>query len=144
MTREDLLAFLRRHRWGVQSSTGPSGAPQAAVVGIVVSDALEIFFDTLDSTRKCANLRRDRRIAFVVGWDEEQTAQIEGVADEPEGDDLERLRAIYFERFPDGRERAGWPGITYFRVRPTWIRHSDFRGAAPKVVELAGDALGSV
>jgi hypothetical protein len=34
------------------------GAPQAAVVGIVVSDALELFFDTLGSTRKMANLRR--------------------------------------------------------------------------------------
>lgn len=141
MTRSELVQFLRRHRWGVQSSVSPSGAPQAAVVGIAVSDACEVFFDTLDSTRKCTNLRRDPRIAFVIGWDEEQTVQIEGVADEPAGDDLERLRALYFDRFPDGRDRASWPGITYFRVRPTWARYSDFRGAEPRIVELEREDL---
>jgi hypothetical protein len=43
----------------VQASIGPGGAPQAAVVGFAVSDALEIVFDTRTSTRKFRNLADD-------------------------------------------------------------------------------------
>ena len=129
---------MREHRLAVQASTPPGGAPQSAVVGIVVSDELEIFFDTLGTSRKAANLRRDGRISLVVGWDFEvaRTVQIEGVADEPEGARLERLKALYFARFPDGVDRARLPDIAYFRVRPTWIRSSDFRGAEPAITEV--------
>ncbi|AKU98594.1 hypothetical protein AKJ09_05258 [Labilithrix luteola] len=137
MNRSDLVAFLRRHSLAVQATTSSSGAPQAAVVGIVVTEDLELFFDTLDDTRKLQNLRRDPRVAFVIGWSEDApTVQYEGIADEPKGDELERLKKLYFERFPDGPSREEWPGITYVRVKPTWIRHSDFGGAAPRITEL--------
>jgi PPOX class probable F420-dependent enzyme len=127
VTRTDLLAFLRRHRLCVQASVSSSGSPQAAVVGFAVTDDLEIVFDTLATTRKMQNLRRDPRVAVAIGWDEEQTAQIEGVADEPTGAELDRLKAAYFEVYPDGVERQQWKHITYVRVRPTWARYSDFR-----------------
>ncbi|MEO7096409.1 MAG: pyridoxamine 5'-phosphate oxidase family protein, partial [Polyangiales bacterium] len=99
MTRVELLAFLRRHRICVQASVAEDGTPQAAVVGFAVSDALEMVFDSVGTTRKMINLRRDPRIALVVGWDEEQTAQLEGIADEPTGDELTRLRAVYFTEY---------------------------------------------
>jgi hypothetical protein len=136
MTRAELVTFIRKHRWGVEASVAATGAPQAAVVGIAVSDALELVFDTVGTTRKGANLRRDPRVAFVIGWDEGQTVQLEGVADEPAGDELARLQALYFAAFPDGPSRLSWPDITYFRVRPTWVRYSDFRGAEAVIVEL--------
>jgi PPOX class probable F420-dependent enzyme len=135
VTRAELLAFLRRHRLCVQASVSSAGAPQAAVVGFAVSDDLEIVFDTLGTTRKMANLRRDPRIALVVGWDDEQTVQIEGVADEPNGAELDRLKKVYFEAYPDGPDRETWKDITYVRVRPTWARYSDFRPDG-KIVEL--------
>jgi pyridoxine/pyridoxamine 5'-phosphate oxidase len=127
MTRAELLQFLRKHRYAVEACTAADGAPQAAVIGIAVTDELELVFDTLGTTRKALNLRRDARIALVVGWDEEQTVQLEGSADEPVGSELSRLKRAYFERFPDGPERERWPGITYFRVRLRWARYSDFR-----------------
>jgi hypothetical protein len=141
MERSELLAYIVRHKYAVEASTGPGGAPQAAVVGVAVSDAFELVFDTLDSTRKCQNLRRDPRIAFVIGGDDEQSVQYEGVADEPQGAELDRCKRIYFARFPDGPERERWPGITYFRVRPKWVRYSDFRSAAPIIVELSEQEL---
>ena len=67
MTRAELVEFMRRHVYAVEASVAASGAPQAAVVGIVVTDALEIFFDTMDDSRKAANLRRSPRVAFVIG-----------------------------------------------------------------------------
>jgi hypothetical protein len=108
------------------------------VVGFAVSDDLEIVFDTLSSTRKCKNLRRDGRIALVVGvGEDERTAQIEGAADEPTGAELERLKAVYFAAFPDGVERLAWEGITYFRVRPSFVRFSDFaHPGGPRIEEL--------
>jgi sulfate adenylyltransferase large subunit len=135
MTRGQLLAFLRRHRLCIQASAAESGAPQAAVVGFAVSDELEIVFDTIGTSRKMVNLRRDPRVAIVVGWDDEQTAQIEGIADEPQGEELARLKAVYFQVYPDGVERQSWKDITYVRVRPIWARYSDFRPGSNAVVE---------
>jgi mannitol-1-/sugar-/sorbitol-6-/2-deoxyglucose-6-phosphatase len=134
MERAELLAYMRSHKHAVLATSSLRG-PQAAVVGIAVTDSAEIVFDTLESTRKCQNLRSDPRLAFAV-FDGETTIQYEGVADEPKGADLERLKAVYFDVFPDGVTRQSWTGITYFRVRPTWVRYSDFRGAEPVVVEI--------
>lgn len=143
MTLTEIVAFVRKQTLAVEASLSGASGPQAAVVGIVANDALEIFFDTLGDTRKAANLRRDPRAAFVVGWDlaEARTVQIEGVADEPTGAALAAWQKLYFARFPDGVARQALPDITYFRVRPTWVRHSDFRGAEPTIVEFGGAEL---
>lgn len=139
MNLAELVTFVRRHRYAVQSSVTANGAPQASVVGIGISDAGEIVFDTLGSTRKMHNYRQNARAALVVGWDDEQTAQIEGIADEPTGDELARLKQVYFAAWPDGPTRETWDGITYVRIRPTWARYTDFRpGGDPNgvLVEL--------
>jgi len=144
LTRAHLLAFMRQERYAVQASVSASGTPQIAVVGVVVSDRFEVFFDTLDSTRKAANLRRNPAIAMALGPTAEateRTVQLEGTADEPRGDDLQRLLDLYFDRFPDGRDRQRWPGIMYFRVTPTWLRYSDFSTNPPIVAELSGGEL---
>jgi len=135
MTRDELLPFLRKHRLGVQSTVSSSGDPQAAVVGIAVTSELEIVFDTVDTSRKCRNLRANPRIAFVIGWDQEITVQLAGIADEPTGKERERVLESYFAAYPDGRDRLAWKGITHFRVRPTWIRYSDFN-VPGKIVEV--------
>lgn len=137
MIDDELLAFVRQHKIAVEASRPAAGAPQSACVGFAVSDAFELVFDTLETSRKAKNLRTDARMSLVVGWDLDvgRTIQIEGVADEPRGDDLARLKQVYFSVFPDGVERERWPGITYVRVRPTWIRSSDFRGTEPTIVE---------
>ncbi len=142
MTRDALIQFLRRSKLAIEATVAADGAPQAAVVGFAVSDALELVFDTVETTRKFRNLRADPRIALVVGWDEGITAQIEGIADVPTGAEAERIRECYFVAYPDGRDRLAWPGITHVRVRPTWIRYSDFTTVPPQIVELRADALG--
>jgi general stress protein 26 len=146
MTRTELLAFMRGHRYAVQASVSGASAPQAAVVGIVVGDDLSVFFDTLGSSRKVRNLRRNRRIALVIGGvsggRDERSVQFEGVADEPAGAELARLKERYFAAFPDGRERESWPDITYVRARPTWIRYCDYGTSPPVMVEFDTAALG--
>jgi hypothetical protein len=146
MTTSQLLEFMRTHRLAVQASVSPASAAQAAVVGFAVTNAFELVFDTLDTTRKLNNLRRNSRIAFVIGGltaGDERTAQYEGVADEPVGAERERLKAAYYEAWPDGPSRASWPGLVYVRVRPTWIRYSDFNQSPPLIVEFDRKALGT-
>jgi len=121
--------------------------PQAAVVGVAVSDRFEIVFDTLASTRKAVNLRLNPRAALVVGGltdGDERTAQVEGIADEPSGEELERLKDVYYHVYPDGPSRLKWPGLIYFRVRPTWMRFSDYTQDPPLIVEFAAEQLGGV
>ena len=144
MTRAELLRFMRAERHAAVASVSATGAPQAAVVGVVVSEDFEIFFDTLDTTRKAVNLRERPRAAVVLGStaaDAQVTVQLEGVADEPRGTDLERLKELYFERFHDGPTRQAWKGLIYVRIRPTWLRLSDFSTDPPRIVELDATAL---
>ena len=146
MTPAEVLAFMRTQRLAVEASVGADDAAQAALVGIAVTDAFELVFDTLETTRKVRNLRRHPRVAFVIGgWSDgdERTVQYEGIADEPRGPERERAREAYFAVWPDGRARAAWPGLTYVRVRPTWIRFSDFNQDPPLILELDRARLGA-
>jgi hypothetical protein len=135
MTRTDVIAFLRANKLAVEASLHADGRPQAAVVGIAVTDELELVFDTLTSSRKYDNLRRDPRCAIVV-WADATTVQIEGSVDEPTGAERDRLQACYLAAFPDGHERATKPAITYLRIRPSWIRVSDFAVEPPRIVDV--------
>ena len=145
--RSTILRFLQTHRLASVSSVGPAGGPQAAAVGIAASDSFEIVFDTLSSSRKAHNFAREPRVAMVIGGlqeGEEQTVQLEGVADVPSGGELERLKQVYYATWPDGPSRLSWPGLIYVRVRPTWLRYSDYRTADPVIVELDAWQLAAV
>lgn len=135
LDRSVVLEFLRRQRYGVVASVAADGSPQSALVGIATSARLEIVFDTLDTTRKYVNLIARPRCSFVIGWTGEQTVQIDGDAKVPMGEELERYRELYFQTWPDGRERLRWPGIAHVVVTPRWIRFSDFDQRPPVIEE---------
>jgi len=135
---------MRLHKLAVQTSVSATGAPQAAIVGFAVTDQFEIVFDTLETTRKAQNLRKNSRIALVIGgWvsGDERTVQYEGEADEPSGAELERLRRVYYSVYPDGPSRAKWPGLIYVRAKPSWIRYSDYNHDPPEIVEFRAEDL---
>jgi len=135
LSKEELFEYMRRHRYAVISSVSPSGTPEAAVVGFTVSPALEIVFDTVNTSRKYSNLTANPAAAAVI-WAGETTVQFEGVAEEARGAERERIREVYFEAWPDGRDRLSWPGITHFVIRPKWIRYTDFTQSPPLVEEF--------
>ena len=136
MDRITICSFMRRHRYGVVSSLSKSGVPQSALVGIATTLELEIVFDTVKSSRKYPNLIEHPSCSFVVGWAEEQTVQFEGVAVELKGQELKHYQDAYFAVWPDGPARMNWPGITYFAVRPKWIRYSDYDRNPPLIEEI--------
>ena len=130
MERSELLAYLRSHQLGVLGTLAASGQPQGALVGYAVTTDLEILFDTLRTTRKYANMMANPRVSFTVGntvgKGDERTVQYEGIAEELAGESLAQLQPVYFAKWPDGVARTTWPHITWFVIRPRWIRYSDF------------------
>jgi hypothetical protein len=44
------------------------GTLQSALVGIAITPELEIIFDLVEKSRKFANIARDPRVAFLLGW----------------------------------------------------------------------------
>jgi hypothetical protein len=101
LTPIQLLSFMRAQPWAVEASVTPDGAPQAAVIGVAVTDRWELLFDTQTGSRKHQNLVRNPRVAFVVGWEHERTVQYEGIAALPSATELPDVQADYFDRFPD-------------------------------------------
>ena len=136
MTKEQLVEFVRQRGLAVVATRAPDGEPQAALVGVAATAAGEIVFDTLTSSRKYRNISSHPRVALVIGWDDEVTLQSEGVADLPLGEDLLRCTTAYFEQYPDRRQRAANPEIRHVRVRPRWLRYSDYRPESCTIEEF--------
>ncbi|MEJ7677402.1 MAG: pyridoxamine 5'-phosphate oxidase family protein [Segetibacter sp.] len=127
MTTEFLYDFISKSKYAVLATVTPANFPEAALVGIAVTNDLKIIFDTVNTSRKYKNLIKNPSIAFVIGEGNEQTIQYEGIAKIPATYELDGLLQTYFKIFPDGKDRKeNWKDIAYFCVEPRWIRYSDF------------------
>lgn len=134
MEKAKMYEFLKQHKLAVVSSVSADGKPGSALVGIAVSEDLEIVFDTLKTSRKYKNLLQNPKAALVIGWDDETSVQYEGIAKELLGAEDDCYREIYYKVYPDGRDRAeNWKGLVHFKVTPTWLRYSNFN--EPVVIE---------
>jgi hypothetical protein len=134
-TAEELrtaLQYAGGQRLAVLSTVSPSNQSQSALMGVAVTPDFEIVFDTVKTSRKYANLRVNSRVSLVIGCTSEITLQYEGVASDLSGDELAKYLPIYFAAFPDGPDRQSWPGMTYFVVRPKWLRYCDY--GQPRVI----------
>lgn len=135
MNVTEVYRFMDGERLGVLSTARKDGRPEAALMGFAVTPELEIVFDTVRSSRKYPILKENPRVAWVVGCTTEITVQYEGEATELEGEELAKYKKVYFEKFPDGPARENWPGITYFVVRPKWVRYCDYNPGQRRIEE---------
>lgn len=127
MNTDTLYNFISGNKYAVLSTVDNNNLPEGALVGIAATPKLQIIFDTVTTSRKYRNLLINPAIAFVIGWDNEQTLQYEGIATIPSGKERDELLEIYFSVFPEGKERKeNWKDIIYFCVEPKWMRYSDF------------------
>ena len=136
MIKADIYQFIAKQKLGVLGTLTSGGNPQSALVGIAVTPELEIIFDTVKSSRKFQNLMSNSECSFVVGWTGQVTVQYEGEAHQPEAAALVHYQEVYFARWPECRSHLSWPGITYFVVRPRWLRYSDFDQNPPFIEEF--------
>ena len=132
----DLIDYVRAQRAGVVSTLGPGGQPQAAYLTFAVTDRGELVFDAKPDSRKVANLRRDGRVAVVIGGPDGTTLQGEGTAGFPAGADLDRCTAAYVAAFPEFAGSFDAGAVVVLRVELAWARFGDFRGATPEFHEV--------
>jgi pyridoxine/pyridoxamine 5'-phosphate oxidase len=125
MSDAELLATMRSHKLATIATLGPDGGPQSAFVGVATTDNFEVVFDTVSNSRKHANLLRDPRIAVTFAA-AEQTLQVEGTAFAVSRTDDATYREEYYRAWPDGPARLAWPDLVYWRVKPRWLRYSDY------------------
>ncbi len=135
MDQEQFINFVRQRGPAVIATRGAVGAPQAALAGITATGRGELVFDTSRGSPKYRNRCAFAQVALVIGWDTGMTVQCEGIADIPTGTDCDRSLQAYFAQFPDGVERALDHDIVPVRVRPRWLRDSDYRLASFTVEE---------
>ncbi len=121
-----LIDYVRAQRDGVVATNGPDGMPEAAYLTFAATDAGEIVFDARPESRKIANLRRDPRIALVIGGADGSTLQAEGIADFPTDPELDACVAAYAQAFPEGADALA-RGMVFVRVRLGWARFRDYR-----------------
>jgi general stress protein 26 len=131
----EVFGFMSVQRLAVLTTADAAGRPEAALMGFAVTPELEIIFDTVKTSRKYPNLKKNPRVAWVIGCTTEVSVQYEGVAQELEGAELAYYKKLYFAAFPDGPARENWPGITYFVVRPKWIRYCDYNPGTRRIEE---------
>ena len=135
MNLNEVFKFLDSEKLGVLATVGEDGTPEAALMGVVATPELELIFDTVKISRKYPNLKNNLRVAFVLGCSTEVTVQYEGIAEELAGESLAKYKKIYFAKFTDGPLRESWPGITYFVVRPKWVRFADYNPGRRRIEE---------
>ena len=135
MNLKKIYDFMNAERLGVLTTAANSGQPQAALMGFAVAPELELIFDTVRSSRKYPNLKQNPRLAWVVGCTTEVTFQYEGEAEELEGAALTKYKPAYFQKFTDGPARENWAGMTYFVVRPKWVRYCDYNPGTRRIDE---------
>ena len=128
-----LIAFIQRHELGVIATSSTAAIPEAALVNIAVTPFFEIIFETTAATRKCVNLRDNPRVAMVIGWEDDQTLQIDGCVEVLEGSARDRLKDIFMTAFPRKASHEFWPGNDFYRVKPYWARFSNYN--LPRKVE---------
>jgi general stress protein 26 len=138
MDRSGLIDHVRAHGDAVVSTLGPDGEPQSAYLSISATDAGELVFNARGGSRKIANLRRDPRIAVVIGGPEKTTLQAQGRADvlEPGSDDAARCAAAYAAAFPWFSESLRRSEFDLVRVQLEWARYGDYREGPPVSVEI--------
>ena len=64
----------------VVSTVNSAGGPEEALMGFACTQKNEFVFDTLSTSRKAINLAGRPATALVIGWDDNNSVQIEGDA----------------------------------------------------------------
>lgn len=113
--------------------------PESALIAFAQTDELEIIFETFVDTRKWNNLQKNPHVSFVVVWDTKchVTVQYEGIATVAAND---KQAESYIQTFltkdtPCTEKFLRDYRVRLFKVKPTWIRYSDYTGEIPVIIE---------
>lgn len=117
-------------------------APESALVAFVEDDNLCIYFQTGKYTRKAQNLKKSPYVSFVIGHNLHKwaTLQYEGKAQHLYKQyQIDFCKKMFKEKnSPTTEEFLERPDTILYKVIPTWIGFSDYRGSKqPSVIEMS-------
>lgn len=126
---------------GVVATTAADGRPEAALVGLAALEDGTLIFDAHLTARKIGNLRRNVRVAVVVGVTGEVSVQLEGSARIAEGVERYELGTAYNSQLPGSR--ALGEEFAVIAVSVEWVRVYDAGPVPPKITEADWGSAGS-
>ncbi len=132
--RDTALAFLKANDAGVLATVSPEGKPHARLVYYTSDESFNIYFITLASTRKVADIGANPQVAFTVSTVETpQALQLEGIAtDLTDTATNDPLIVAFIQKLipkkPYGipLEHLDAAVIRIFKITPDWVRFGDF------------------
>ena len=133
--KDKILEFAQKHNLCVVS-TSTSSQPESALADFVITNSLEIIFNTSAASQKYRNIKANPKVSVIIGFgDDLMTLQYQGLAEELEAGDEGKVLSEhkdnvgFFRRWKIGNMR-------YFKIRPTWLRLSDFSQYPPVETEV--------
>lgn len=130
MTQAELIDYISARDFAV-IATKAEPFPESACIQFG-NDDLTLIFDTLRTSRKFQNIMKAPEVSFVIGWENERTVQYEGIATLLSGEELTRLKEVYFAKSEYAKQ---WEteDTVYFKVEPVWVRFSDLNINPPAI-----------
>lgn len=98
---------------------------------------LELYFMTFVESRLFENLQAGLNVSLVIGLDNLVTLQYSGIAHElkKKKEIAKAIKAL--KEVPEIEDSDLIdPRARFFKVAPTWVRHSDFKSCPSQVIEL--------
>lgn len=131
-----VLDFIKSQHLAVVSTVNTGNKPESALVGVGETDNLELIIGTPNSTRKYKNLLSNKNVAVVIGGKEHITVQYEGVAEELEGEEYNKLTEIFYAKNPTARRFEEDPNERFFKITPSWIRYTNYENNPSEIFEI--------
>ena len=124
------VQFVKDDNLAVLATISPDYVPEAALMGVAVSDSAVLIFDAPAGARKLSNIHFNDRVAVVIGWSGGVSIQVEGSVRIVIGDERKHYEEIYASQFPNSQVSS--PSFEVFVVIPSWVRRYDATTEPPK------------
>ncbi len=134
--KQKILEFLKQNKICVLATISVDGKPEAAVIEYVATDELQLIFNTFTDYRKYKNLKLSGNVAIVI-WCGPVSVQYEGHAIEAHREVEKLCKKLHCEQIKHKTKFSAMSTIRYFKIKPKWIRYSDFSKKLWKVFEVS-------
>jgi general stress protein 26 len=125
--KEKIKDIFASHQLVVISTLdSENNKPESALIAFAEKDDFSLFFGTSNLSRKYANLQKNNKVSFVIGWDKEVgSVQYEGIARELTDEEAVHCSELMALKNKQTEKYVVRSDQRYFHVTPTWIRLID-------------------
>jgi hypothetical protein len=127
--------LVEGNRYCTLATASLDGKPEAATIQYASKD-FELYFETMTSYRKYANLRMNPQASVVI-TELPKTLQMDGIVKQLSGNDADGARQLLVIKLGEVPTFYRSPDIRFFSFTPTWIRLLTNKGWPPEYETIA-------